>query len=719
MTEPPGEPLGEFYDPPATADEPDYPGAQDDPGTWDDPGGPGAPQGGPGRGRPGEPPAELPPELGRLTVLEELRSGGGQARRLRRCRREPDLQAPHETPTDVVVKVYEEKPGLADVWEVWRMSGEGVVPLLDARVVDGWAYEVTPFLPGGSLADRCRTYGAMRADDLERVVLQTAEALRHLHESPDPVPSQVLVHRDVKPGNLLVVDDSPLTVALTDFGVARLQKLQTEHLRFSGTVEYASPEALGADVCSPAGDWWALGITLLELLTGEHPLYGYRRMLQASAIRSHIVQRDIEVPERLDLRWRTLVAGLLIRDSANRWSYHQIARWLAGEPPTVTSGPTPAAESPSSGPRFGEPLAATFRPRLPFDGELYDDPVGLAGAMTRGWDRAAAFVVGVGWQDLRSWAHEMSSELGDSVEQVHRGYVELRRPVDRILTELLIRLDPRPPTVRGVVLDRPNLLRLAVAAVGGDLDACDVVIRLHRAGVLQAVAKLPGYEDLQLVDADWQRLVRRAEETATECLGSLDELAPAQALPALILGALLDRAMADQLRLQALASLNARTRRVGWFRGLIVRLDDPDGIAFQAVTVLAAPMAQSPEQQAAGGSTRRRRWFRGPGAGAPSSPMPAPKPAPQPRPGPSPRLASSPRPAPGPLPAPLPKPGPGPRPAAVPRRAPDPQPAPVPSRPAWPRPAPSPGPGPTPGPAPRPGGDQIPQPDQSGREAEG
>ncbi len=150
--------------------------------------------------------------------------------------------------------------------EVWLRAGKhpNVVQVLHADIYDGQVAIATEYIAGGSLHDRLRgepgsTANLASAVEMTRGILA---GLQHLHTLP-PKP---LVHRDLKPGNVLLRDDIPL---LTDFGLSRAFS-STAFTQAGGTPGYMPPEAFD-DRFSPQTDIWAAGVTLYRMLKGELP----------------------------------------------------------------------------------------------------------------------------------------------------------------------------------------------------------------------------------------------------------------------------------------------------------------------------------------------------------------------------------------------------------------------------------------------------------------
>jgi eukaryotic-like serine/threonine-protein kinase len=145
-----------------------------------------------------------------------------------------------------------------------RLSHPNVVSVYDAGEEDGRPYIVMEHVDGETLADLLHQRGRLPADEAVGLALQACRGLEHAHAAG-------LVHRDVKPQNLLLRTDGSLKIA--DFGIARVAESTglTQAGTILGTAAYLSPEqALGEEVTS-AADVYSLGAVLYELLTGRPP----------------------------------------------------------------------------------------------------------------------------------------------------------------------------------------------------------------------------------------------------------------------------------------------------------------------------------------------------------------------------------------------------------------------------------------------------------------
>ncbi len=148
-----------------------------------------------------------------------------------------------------------------------RLMHPHICSIMDYGELDGTVYLVMPMLAGGSLADRIVSDGTVAAAEAAAVTVQVACALDYAHRPG-------VVHRDVKPDNILFDDDG--NSLITDFGIAtaRFQSRLTGTGRAMGTPHYMSPEqAMGKQV-DGRSDLYALGVMLYEMLLGFPPFDG-------------------------------------------------------------------------------------------------------------------------------------------------------------------------------------------------------------------------------------------------------------------------------------------------------------------------------------------------------------------------------------------------------------------------------------------------------------
>ena len=146
-----------------------------------------------------------------------------------------------------------------------RLSHPNVVSVFDAGEDDGRPYIVMEHVEGETLAEALARRGRLPADEARGLALQACRGLAHAHAAG-------LVHRDIKPQNLLLRADGTLKIA--DFGIARAADgtALTQAGTVLGTAAYLAPEQALGEKVTPAADVYSLGAVLYELLTGRPPL---------------------------------------------------------------------------------------------------------------------------------------------------------------------------------------------------------------------------------------------------------------------------------------------------------------------------------------------------------------------------------------------------------------------------------------------------------------
>jgi eukaryotic-like serine/threonine-protein kinase len=193
-----------------------------------------------------------------------------------------------------------------------RISGEpNTVTIFDVGEWNGRPYIVMEFLEGGSLEARLKARGAQDPADVVRWLSEAAGALDAAHAAG-------IVHRDVKPGNLLLDGRGEARVA--DFGVASAVGLDSMTMTGTvlGTAGYLSPEQASGRRATTASDLYALGVVAFELLTGRRPYASDSPTAEAAAhVHAPIpsVSAHSDLPRELDPVFRRALA----KDPAERF----------------------------------------------------------------------------------------------------------------------------------------------------------------------------------------------------------------------------------------------------------------------------------------------------------------------------------------------------------------------------------------------------------------
>ena len=188
------------------------------------------------------------------------------------------------------------------------VNHEGIANVFDFGEEEGSAYLVMELVPGQALSSILEREKILPATKVLGFVAQTAAALHAAHQAG-------LVHRDIKPGNLLVTPDG--TIKITDFGIARLadQVPLTATGQVMGTVQYLAPEQASGKPASPATDIYALGIVAYEALAGKRPFRGESQVAIAMA---QIKEAPPALPSSIPEPVRALVMSCMAKKPEGR-----------------------------------------------------------------------------------------------------------------------------------------------------------------------------------------------------------------------------------------------------------------------------------------------------------------------------------------------------------------------------------------------------------------
>jgi len=197
------------------------------------------------------------------------------------------------------------------------VNHEGIASVYDFGEEEGSAYLVMELVPGEALSTIIERERFLSAERVLDIVAQTASALHAAHQAG-------LVHRDVKPGNLLITPDG--RVKITDFGIARAvdQVPLTATGQVMGTVQYLSPEQASGKSATALTDIYSLGVVAYEALAGKRPFTGESQVAIAMA---HIKNPPPPLPESIPLAVRNLILACLAKKPERRpTSARQLAR---------------------------------------------------------------------------------------------------------------------------------------------------------------------------------------------------------------------------------------------------------------------------------------------------------------------------------------------------------------------------------------------------------
>ncbi|MEV6671815.1 serine/threonine-protein kinase [Streptomyces sp. NPDC051162] len=252
-----------------------------------------------------------------------------------------------------------------------RLNHPQVVGVYDFGAWDGRFYLVMELVRGPSLAQELAARGTLDPARVARIAAQAASGLAAAHR-------QGVVHRDVKPGNLML--DADDTLKIGDFGIARfVDETSTALTRVGqivGTSTYLAPERALGRMAGPASDVYALGCVLYQLLVGRPPFWA-----DSPTALLYLHVDAVPVPpsrHRADLppAFESCLLRMLAKQPEERPSAEEVAEWFAGPSwqgappaaPLAAPGPvggTAPAPMRAAAPPVGQPVPAPAPARMP------------------------------------------------------------------------------------------------------------------------------------------------------------------------------------------------------------------------------------------------------------------------------------------------------------------------------------------------------------------
>ncbi len=196
-----------------------------------------------------------------------------------------------------------------------RLTHPNVISIYDAGVEGEICYIVMEYVEGGqTLKPFCRSDNLLPLERVVEIGFKCARALDYAHR-------QGVIHRDIKPTNILVRQD--LDVKLADFSIAQLSKMDTTEtlpLGLVGSPRYMSPEQISEEFITGQTDIFSLGVVLFELLTGRHPFYAdnFSRLVQKILTEAppRLTEFRSDAPPELE----RIVNRALAKDRAERYA---------------------------------------------------------------------------------------------------------------------------------------------------------------------------------------------------------------------------------------------------------------------------------------------------------------------------------------------------------------------------------------------------------------
>jgi len=234
-----------------------------------------------------------------------------------------------------------------------RLSHPGIITVHDVVEEDGRPWIVMELVRAWSLEQAVRHSGPLPVVQAAEIGIRVLDALRHAHAAG-------ILHRDVKPGNVLLTNDR---VVLTDFGIAAVEGevTITQTGILMGSPAYIPPERLQGRPITPAADLWSFGATLYTAVEGRPPYEGP----DAVAVLGAVLTQDPAPPQRAGALL-PVIQGLLRKNPADRLPAAQVHEMLEQILRSHGAGAPYSAATPLSAPTPQDALPAGLLPPLDF-----------------------------------------------------------------------------------------------------------------------------------------------------------------------------------------------------------------------------------------------------------------------------------------------------------------------------------------------------------------
>lgn len=275
-------------------------------------------------------PVSVPGRIGKYDILREIGRGGMGT-----------VYLGHDpfTHRDVAIKIAHadqlrdtesgaqfRKLFFNEAYTAGLLTHPNIVRVYDAGVDEDHCFIVMEFVPGGStLKTACRPEGLLPVEQVVEILFKCARALEYAH-------GQGVIHRDIKPGNILITDSHDIKIG--DFSIAYLNKLESEQtllLGVAGSPRYMSPEQISDQPLTVQTDIFSLGLIMYEMLTGRHPFnaQSFGALMHKIVNDGHAPMRSHrpELPPVLD----AIVSKALAKHTSDRYADAQaLASALSG-----------------------------------------------------------------------------------------------------------------------------------------------------------------------------------------------------------------------------------------------------------------------------------------------------------------------------------------------------------------------------------------------------
>lgn len=246
---------------------------------------------------------------------------------------EADIYIIHSTNSnkDMVLKLYRRKNAIKSevIKQLSTIDNTNVSKIIDFGEIGGFPYIIMPFYKNGSLADFIQKGEIFAESDLKDLIIPSIiDGLKAIHDAG-------ILHKDIKPSNLMFSDDKS-HIVLIDFGISSVTNGNTVVVTNTGKTPFYSAPETNHGIFLEESDYYSLGITLYELVTGKLPFQD----ISAEMLDAFLHIQRIVFPKDFYEDLKCLIIGLTFNDISDRknlanpnrrWGYLEVKAWLRGE----------------------------------------------------------------------------------------------------------------------------------------------------------------------------------------------------------------------------------------------------------------------------------------------------------------------------------------------------------------------------------------------------
>ncbi|MDR0312696.1 MAG: protein kinase [Treponema sp.] len=246
-----------------------------------------------------------------------------------------------------------------------------IIEVFDFGRFNNQDYEIMEYAEGGTLDQFLKTHGGVNdTKKIKTIIKQINEGLQQLHDF------YKVIYQDLKPENIYFKDAAKSSLVLADFGISSVMRPGNEEVEVVASITdlYAAPELAHKGnrkevMATPSVDYFALGITMIELWLGEKPFKG----IKATQRDYLIAEENVDLPIDMPSDYAELIQGLIKPQRKDRWGNEQVQKWLKGETLTQRVKKTSSASTTST----------AYEPLKFSDKEYASNPKELAALMEK------------------------------------------------------------------------------------------------------------------------------------------------------------------------------------------------------------------------------------------------------------------------------------------------------------------------------------------------